>query len=47
MAQSAFITSLPREFHPMTILSMSLLHLQAQSKFFRAYQAGTNKAKYW
>jgi citrate synthase len=43
----AFITSLPREFHPMTMLSMAILNLQTHSKFFKAYQAGTNKAKYW
>jgi citrate synthase len=42
-----FITSLPKDFHPMTMLSMSLLQQQAHSKFFKAYQSGTNKAKYW
>lgn len=42
-----FITSLSRDFHPMTMLSMAILHLQNHSKFFKAYQAGTNKAKYW
>ena len=31
----------------MTMLSMSLLYLQAHSKFFKAYQSGTNKAKFW
>jgi citrate synthase len=43
----SFITSLPRDFHPMTMLSMSILQLQSHSKFFKAYQSGTNKAKYW
>jgi citrate synthase len=46
-ADTAFILSLPREFHPMTMLSMSLLHQQTHSKFFKAYQAGINKARYW
>ena len=29
------------------MLSMALLHLQTHSKFFKAYQSGVNKAKYW
>jgi hypothetical protein len=29
------------------MLSMSLLYLQNQSKFFQAYQNGVNKSKYW
>jgi len=33
--------------HPMTMLSMSLLYLQQHSKFFKAYQTGVNKSKYW
>jgi len=43
----AFITSLSREFHPMTMLSMALLQLQCHSKFFKAYQSGTHKSKFW
>jgi citrate synthase len=31
----------------MTMLSMALLFLQTQSKFFKAYQNGVNKSKYW
>lgn len=31
----------------MTMLSMGLLHLQNHSKFFKAYQQGVNKSKYW
>lgn len=31
----------------MTMLSIGLLHLQNNSKFFKAYQSGVNKAKYW
>lgn len=31
----------------MTMLSMSLLFLQNHSTFFKAYQSGVNKAKYW
>lgn len=42
-----FIIDLPTEMHPMTMLSMTLLYLQTNSKFFKAYQAGTTKAKYW
>jgi hypothetical protein len=33
--------------HPMTMLSMALLYLQKDSKFFKAYQSGVNKSKYW
>lgn len=33
--------------HPMTMLSMALLYLQQHSKFFKAYQTGVNKSKYW
>lgn len=43
----AFILSLPREFHPMTMLSMALLYLQKESKFFKAYHGGTHKSKLW
>lgn len=42
-----FILSLPTEIHPMTMLSMGLLHLQKNSKFFQAYHHGVNKSKYW
>jgi citrate synthase len=42
-----FILNLPREFHPMTMLSMTLLYLQPNSKFFKAYQSGVHKSKYW
>lgn len=31
----------------MTMLSMALLYLQQHSKFFKAYQTGVNKSKYW
>lgn len=43
----AFITTLSRGYHPMTMLSMTLMHLQLYSKFFIAYQSGVNKSKYW
>ena len=46
-AQKNFILSLPTDFHPMTLLSMAVLYLQRESKFFKAYQSGVNKAKYW
>lgn len=42
-----FILSLPRDHHPMTMLSMALLYLQRSSKFFKAYQEGVHKSKYW
>lgn len=29
------------------MLSMALLNLQTHSKFFKAYQQGVNKSKYW
>ena len=31
----------------MTMLSLSILYLQKNSEFFKAYQAGVNKSKYW
>ena len=46
-ATQKFVLGLPREFHPMTMLSMGLLYLQKNSAFFKAYQAGTPKATYW
>ena len=42
-----FILGLPKNFHPMTMLSMALLYLQTGSKFFKAYQNGVHKSKYW
>ena len=42
-----FIANLPKNMHPMTQLSMSLLHLQTQSKFAEAYRKGLHKSKYW
>jgi citrate synthase len=42
-----FILSLPRDMHPMTMLSIVLLFLQKGSKFFKAYQEGVAKSKYW
>lgn len=42
-----FILGLPKEFHPMTMLSMGLLYLQKNSHFFKAYQRGVAKADYW
>ena len=46
-SESSFITNLPRHFHPMTMLSMALLNLQSNSKFFAAYHQGVNKTKFW
>jgi len=43
-----FIDSLPKSMHPMTQLSMALLRLQPESKFGKAYRAGTmKKTDYW
>jgi citrate synthase len=46
-AELDFVLSLPREIHPMTMLSMILLYIQKGSKFFKAYQEGVHKSKYW
>lgn len=45
--QVEFITSLPKNYHPMTMLSMSLLNIQSHSDFFNAYHKGASKADYW
>merc|ERR1712050_416187 len=43
-----FIDALPRDMHPMTQLSMSLLALQPDSQFGQAYRNGTmTKNDYW
>lgn len=41
------ITSYPKEMHPMTQLSSSILAMQPNSKFVKAYQTGISKDKYW
>lgn len=46
-SQIDFILSLGKDFHPMTLLSMSLLDLQRESEFFKAYQRGIPKTQYW
>ena len=46
-SQIDFILSLEKDFHPMTLLSMSLLDLQRESEFFKAYQRGIPKTQYW
>jgi len=43
----ALVASLPRTMHPMTQLSTAVLALQTESKFAKAYHAGTPKGKYW
>lgn len=35
-----FLTSLPKEAHPMTMLSQSLLYLQKDSTFSKLYSQG-------
>lgn len=42
-----FMANLPKSMHPMTQLSMGLLHLQSHSKFAAAYRSGVHKSKYW
>lgn len=41
------LESMPRETHPMTRLTVGILALQPHSQFFKAYQSGLPKAKYW
>jgi citrate synthase len=42
-----FIKHLPHHMHPMTQLSVAILHLQSHSKFAKAYRQGIHKSKYW
>lgn len=42
-----FINALPKEMHPMTMLSMSTLFLQRRSKFAIKYHEGMKKTDYW
>jgi len=41
------IRALPRDTHPMTMLSMALMSLQKDSVFAQAYTDGVHKSKYW
>lgn len=41
------IKSFPKEMHPMTQLSSSILALQPDSIFFKNYQNGMSKDEYW
>jgi len=41
------IDSLPIQTHPMTQLSVAMLALQKDSKFFKKYQEGMKKDDYW
>lgn len=41
------IKSMPKETHPMTMLSMGLMSLQSDSLFAQAYKDGVHKSKYW
>jgi len=41
------IKGMPRDTHPMTMLSMALLSLQSDSLFAQAYRDGIHKTKYW
>lgn len=42
-----FIRNLSPQMHPMTQLSMSLLYLQTDSVFAKAYKDGVHKSQYW
>jgi citrate synthase len=41
------IQSLPKEMHPMTQFNIAINALQTESLFFKAYQDGVHKNKYW
>jgi len=41
------IQSLPKEMHPMTQFNIAINALQTDSLFFKAYQDGVDKKKYW
>ncbi|CAJ1436655.1 unnamed protein product [Effrenium voratum] len=43
----ATLDSLPTETHPMTQLSIAMLAMQKDSKFFKQYQEGMKKDAYW
>lgn len=43
----SFITSIPKDTHPMTMLSMAILNVQRKSKFFEQYDKGMKKGDYW
>lgn len=43
----SLIDGLSKEVHPMTQLSMGLLALQPESKFYKKYREGANKADLW
>ncbi|HEY4800673.1 MAG TPA: citrate (Si)-synthase, eukaryotic [Bacteroidia bacterium] len=38
---------LPKNTHPMTMLSIGVMALQTESEFTKAYQKGINKKSYW
>ena len=43
-----FVLKLPRDTHPMTMLSMTVLYLQRNSHFAKAYREGkTHKKIHW
>eukprot|EP00211_Chloroparvula_japonica_P002282 CAMPEP_0119132666 /NCGR_PEP_ID=MMETSP1310-20130426/12010_1 /TAXON_ID=464262 /ORGANISM="Genus nov. species nov., Strain RCC2339" /LENGTH=461 /DNA_ID=CAMNT_0007123309 /DNA_START=54 /DNA_END=1439 /DNA_ORIENTATION=+ len=41
------IAGFPKDLHPMTQFSMSVMALQRDSKFAKAYADGIHKSKYW
>lgn len=43
----SFIDGLPKDLHPMTQLSLTILALQKTSKFAAAYETGMKKDQYW
>ncbi len=41
------VNALPRDTHPMTLLSMAVLAMQRESRFAEAYDAGISRDDYW
>jgi len=41
------LRAMPKETHPMTLLSLAVQSLQTQSEFARRYQEGMHKDEYW
>eukprot|EP01118_Nematostelium_gracile_P007794 TRINITY_DN2556_c0_g1_i1.p1 TRINITY_DN2556_c0_g1~~TRINITY_DN2556_c0_g1_i1.p1 ORF type:complete len:488 (-),score=143.04 TRINITY_DN2556_c0_g1_i1:38-1501(-) len=44
---TSILKSLPKEMHPMTQFNIGINALQTESEFFKAYQSGVSKNKYW
>jgi citrate synthase len=44
---TSLLKSLPKDMHPMTQFTIGINALQTESEFFKAYQNGVDKKKYW